>query len=251
MAMLSNSGHQTLCAQYGATRKAKFQKLERLKKRELARWWDGITLQQYLDNGRVPRVPRGLRILIFPTFEDLEEELLKEWEGNLLNSSTTMMKILIRHAEKKAAHLLTETDKIEKEIEASPLKEVIKKNHDILMKVIEDYQVYQRDKKAKKIKRDETDYQEGRVYTFAKKYDNIKVLETTKRGREETSDSMSISSNSFTSTESLPTGDGNSNTVQPQAQNYFLLEMERLRLSNKQPRRDPKQGGEAGGGPKQ
>lgn len=225
--------------------KMKFQRLERLKKQELARWWDGITLQQYLNNSRIPR---GLRILIFPIFEDLDDELLKEWKGNLSNSSVTMMRILIRHSEKKAASLMMEIEKLENEIEESPLKEVIK-NYEVLEKIIEEYQIYQRDKKSRKIKRDENDYREGRVYTFAKNYDTIRNTETPKRGREQTSDSGSVSDNAMTSMESILTPSNSSNPTQPQVQNSFLLEMERLRLNSKQPKKDQKQGGEVRGGP--
>lgn len=77
-----------------------FVKLERLRKLELSRWWDATTLKKYIE---IKQVPRGLRVIIFPTFEDLDPDLLVEWENLILGSSFGMMDILIRHAECKRA----------------------------------------------------------------------------------------------------------------------------------------------------
>lgn len=82
--------------------KSKFQRLEKLKKQQLSRWWDGTTLAKYMKN---EKIPKGLRILIFPTFEDLDQDSLKNWEGNLRDASFNMMRILIRNAERKGLKL--------------------------------------------------------------------------------------------------------------------------------------------------
>lgn len=152
--------------------KTLFLRLERLKKQELSRWWDGGTLPQYLNN---KKVPRGLRILIFPTFEDLSVNLLNEWEGNLENASQIMMQILIRHAREKGEKLQGEIEETEKEINAMEQKDLIEKNFVILKKVMDDYQLYLKNKKLTKIRRDDKDYRDGRVYTFARKYDNVQT----------------------------------------------------------------------------
>ncbi|KAJ1097719.1 hypothetical protein NDU88_002836 [Pleurodeles waltl] len=73
---------------------------------------------------------------------DLDEELLKDWEDNLQGASITMMKILSRHANKKVKKLQAKIDNIEKEFEASDLKEVVEKNYENVEKVIEGHQVY-------------------------------------------------------------------------------------------------------------
>lgn len=57
----------------------------------------------------------------------------------------------------------------------------MKKNYDILNKILEDYQIYLRDKKIKKIKRDDKDYRDRRIYTFAHKYYKVKVSGEGKR----------------------------------------------------------------------
>ncbi|KAJ1096477.1 hypothetical protein NDU88_001617 [Pleurodeles waltl] len=64
---------------------------------------------------------------------------------------------------------------LEKEIDEVPQKDLIKKNYEILHKIVEDYQIYLRDKKLRKVKHDDLDYKLGRIYTLARKYDNVKV----------------------------------------------------------------------------
>ncbi|KAJ1141272.1 hypothetical protein NDU88_007606 [Pleurodeles waltl] len=86
-----------------------------------------------------------------------------------------MMRTLIKHSEKKTSKLQAEVDKLEKSIDVMNLKDAIKRNYEILDKVMNEYQISLRDKKLLKIKRDEIDYREGRIYTFARKYDNLKT----------------------------------------------------------------------------
>ncbi|KAJ1204176.1 hypothetical protein NDU88_007957 [Pleurodeles waltl] len=86
-----------------------------------------------------------------------------------------MMRILIKHSEKKTIKRQVEIDKIEKSIEHLNLKEATKKNYEIMDKVLEDYQLYLCDKKLHKIKRDDLDYKEGIIYTFARKHDNLSI----------------------------------------------------------------------------
>ncbi|KAJ1140078.1 hypothetical protein NDU88_006439 [Pleurodeles waltl] len=57
-------------------------------------------------------------------------------------------------------------------------KDLIKKNYEIMERIVEDYQIYLRDKKLRKVKRDDLDYKLGRIYTFARKFDNVKVSDT-------------------------------------------------------------------------
>lgn len=83
-------------------------KLEKIKNQELSKWWDVVTLKKYLEN---KKIPRGLRILTFPNFDDLDSDLLQEWEDNLFNSSATMMNILIKHVERKSDKLRDEKRK--------------------------------------------------------------------------------------------------------------------------------------------
>ncbi|KAJ1118919.1 hypothetical protein NDU88_007106 [Pleurodeles waltl] len=93
-----------------------------------------------------------------------------------------------------------------------------------------------RDKKLRKVKRDGLDYKLDRIYTFARKYDNVKTTEPlTNRGRnigdtDISSGSSTSSIDSRTSTVALTTHDTSKST--------FLDEMERLRQGTKTSRID-------------
>lgn len=225
--------------------KAQFIKLERLKKQELSRWWDGVTLQQYIEN---KKVPRGLRILIFPTFEDLSSDLLCEWEANLEGASVTMMQILIRHAREKGAKLALEIEALEKEIEQGDNKDAIEKNFEILKRVRETHQLYLKDKKLRKIKRDDKDYNEGRIYTFAKRLDSLLSNESKKRVREASEETRTASSTSLSSVGSSTTDSIPENIPLDEGLSTFQREMARLRVSGNQAKRgqqEKRQGGAA------
>ncbi|KAJ1218791.1 hypothetical protein NDU88_006363 [Pleurodeles waltl] len=69
-----------------------------------------------------------------------------------------MMRILIKHADKKVGKLQAEIERMEKDIETMTPKDAINKNYEILDKDMEEHQVYTCDKKLRKIKRDYMDY---------------------------------------------------------------------------------------------
>lgn len=77
----------------------------------MSKWWDGATLRQYIKLNRIPRV---LRSQIFPTYDELDEDLLLAWEKKL--TSNKLMGILIENADIKEARLQTEIDTLEQEV---------------------------------------------------------------------------------------------------------------------------------------
>ncbi|KAJ1091749.1 hypothetical protein NDU88_004866 [Pleurodeles waltl] len=148
----------------------KFIKLERLRKQELARWWDITTLKRYLE---LKQIPRGLRVIIFPSFEDLDPDLLGEWEHLISSTSFSMINILIKHADRKRSKLLLDIASLEEEIKGLNLTEATDKNYAIMKEILNGYQLYVKDKKMRKLIRDENDYSKGRIYTFARKFDLV------------------------------------------------------------------------------
>ncbi|KAJ1106623.1 hypothetical protein NDU88_004024 [Pleurodeles waltl] len=136
----------------------KFIKLEKLRKNEMSRWWDAITLKQYK---KLNRIPRGLRSHIFPTYDDLDIDLLMKWEEELKSNSMKLMDILIENAERKVAKLQSEIEELEKEIKDLNLKEATEKNFAILNDIISKFQDEIKQRKARKFKRDELDYING------------------------------------------------------------------------------------------
>ena len=88
----------------------KFIRLEKLKKSEQSKWRDAATLRQYI---KLNRVPRGLRSQIFPTYDDLDDDLLSKWDSELNQSSLNLMDILITNANRKIKALQEQILKLE------------------------------------------------------------------------------------------------------------------------------------------
>ncbi|KAJ1205978.1 hypothetical protein NDU88_001396 [Pleurodeles waltl] len=214
----------------------KFIRLERLRKQELSRWWDFTILQKYMENNQIPR---GLRVILFPSFDDLSPDLLKEWEDLLVTSSYGMMDILIRDAKAKREKLLQDIALLEKEINDIDSPDTIIKNYNILKEVLQKHQLYIKDKKVRKLRRDENDYRNGRVFTFARKYDTLKadsVRDTPSTKAKLPSPGLTTSDTDASSISSGTSEDTRDHTPLPSSTHRppFLLELERFRKGQKQ-----------------
>lgn len=233
--------------------KSKFLRLERLRKSEIAKWWDGATLKEYL---RLERVPRDLRSTIFPTYDDLEEDLLLIWEKELIGNSMRLMNILIESADRKVLKAIEEIDILEKEILDMNLVDVTKKNYTILEEILGKFEDDIKERKARKLKRDEIDYLSGRVFTFAKKFDSLVRNDLQRKGSKSSIISgLSGASSSTTSISEDTRQEGASGSNVP---NTFLREVQLIRMGNKdsnarqreEARGNPKEGGGAGTNPR-
>ncbi|KAJ1174382.1 hypothetical protein NDU88_006204 [Pleurodeles waltl] len=151
-----------------------------------------------------------------------------------------MMRILIRHTDKKVTRLQGDIEVLEQETDDVTQKDLVKKNYEILDKIIEDYQMYLRDKKLWKVKCDDLDYKLGRIYTSARNYDNVKLPESsTTRGRD-TDDTDVSSGGSISSIDSCASKESDS-SIQISHDTFksnFFVEMERLRQGTKMIRKD-------------
>ncbi|XP_069493757.1 uncharacterized protein [Ambystoma mexicanum] len=155
----------------------KFVRLERLSKREINKYWEKVSLDNYIEHNMIPR---GLRILIFPDFtHNDDQDLAQEWEENLTLSSEKMLKLLVIHAEREHTRITTQIDALQKEIAEMANPNTVKdKNYDKMHALLKDYQDEVKIRKFRKFYRDERDYNNDRVYTFQAKFDqdNIKSV---------------------------------------------------------------------------
>ncbi|KAJ1118747.1 hypothetical protein NDU88_006934 [Pleurodeles waltl] len=151
--------------------KSTFQALEKSLKKETSKWWEVASLKKYLENDRIPR---GLRILILPPTDTTTPEHLQKWEANLKLASTNIIKQLIEISQDEYEKHRTEVDKLTQNIEEANWREITTQNYAILNNIIGRYEEDIIQRKNRKFRRDLHDYQQGRVYTFHKKYDNIK-----------------------------------------------------------------------------
>ncbi|KAJ1084958.1 hypothetical protein NDU88_005096 [Pleurodeles waltl] len=79
--------------------------------------------------------PHRRRVVFFPSFEDLDEDLLKEREQLLLSSPFRMMDVLIKNVVRKRNQLLEEIRTLD-EIRNMNHTEVADKNYTILKDVL-------------------------------------------------------------------------------------------------------------------
>ncbi|KAJ1174420.1 hypothetical protein NDU88_006242 [Pleurodeles waltl] len=89
-------------------------------------------------------------------------------------ASINMIKQLIEISEIEYEKYYKEVDNLTQRIEEANWGEITTKNYAILNSVIDLYEEDIIQRKNRKFRRDLYDYQHGRVYTFSKKYDNIK-----------------------------------------------------------------------------
>lgn len=68
-------------------------KLEKLLIQEMKTWWDLSTLQNYIEEGMIPI---GIKIQRIPTLK-CNDELIKDWEHILSNSSLKLIELIVAH----------------------------------------------------------------------------------------------------------------------------------------------------------
>ncbi|XP_078503145.1 olfactory receptor 5AP2-like [Lissotriton helveticus] len=93
----------------------KIKALEKKSHQEQSKWWEARSLQKYAE---VNRIPRGLRILTSPTYENPNPELMREWADNNLEASRRSVLIFIKYAEIDRAKLLDEIAIMDEELDA-------------------------------------------------------------------------------------------------------------------------------------
>ncbi|KAJ1144752.1 hypothetical protein NDU88_011049 [Pleurodeles waltl] len=158
---------------YGA-----FKELEKLKKKELSKWWECESLNKYLE---VDRVPRGLRIFIMPNYDDSNPDLLKEWAAHNAASSAGMMRILIKYAEIERETVIEQINSVTKRIEAFSDKKLVESLSNAMEERLSKIEEEIISKKSRKFNRNAFDYETGQIYTFARKFDywrQLKVKES-------------------------------------------------------------------------
>ncbi|KAJ1117004.1 hypothetical protein NDU88_005205 [Pleurodeles waltl] len=114
------------------------------------------------------------QILIFPPMDTTSQEHLQKWEANLKLASINMIKQLIEISEEAYEKHRKEVDNLTQCTEEANWGEITTKSYAILNSIIDRYEEDIIQRKYRKFRRDLHDYQHGRVYTFGKKYDNIK-----------------------------------------------------------------------------
>lgn len=109
-------------------------------------------------------------------FENPNPDMLTEWAENNLTASMNLVKILVKYAQIDCDELLKEIDKLNEQIERLEQTEYISKTR----KEIQDRIKKQEDKiklrKVHKFARDKEDYEQGNIFTFSRRYENVNKM---------------------------------------------------------------------------
>ncbi|KAJ1217249.1 hypothetical protein NDU88_004844 [Pleurodeles waltl] len=155
--------------------------LEKARISEIKKWWEMTSLTKYIESGRVPR---GLRILILPTLGDMDPDLLEEWRTQTADCSTKLMGTLITQAKRRMDKQITKIEQLTKVLEKMANQEEVSNQLAKMEEPIKNKEEEIKLRKAHKFNRDKLDYEHGRIYTFARKYDSVRTEDVSKSGTE-------------------------------------------------------------------
>ncbi|KAJ1185022.1 hypothetical protein NDU88_001818 [Pleurodeles waltl] len=203
--------------------KMKLREWEKLYRKEINKWWELFTLRKYIE---VNRIPRGLRIGIMPSHQDASSALLEEWGAHILDSSKGFVLILIKHAEIALNKIQNQLKALEQEIDGIKLTEEESKIRSEMASRIQQQEETVKISKQTKFQRDKNDYEEGRIFTFARRFQYAKLKEQIDLSQIEKSDKSSNESRS-TDNES---SEGESTSTNTQGVKLTLLNEMRLAL---------------------
>ncbi|KAJ1191473.1 hypothetical protein NDU88_000789 [Pleurodeles waltl] len=155
--------------------------LEKARILELKKWWEMTSLTKYIESGRVPR---GLRILILPTLGDMDPDLLGEWRTQTADCSIKLMGTLITQAKRRMDDQIIKIEQLTKDLDKLANQQEVSNQLAKMEERIKNKEEEIKSRKAHKFNRDKLDYEHGRIYTFARKYDNVRTKDISKSGAE-------------------------------------------------------------------
>lgn len=154
--------------------------LEKLQRMELSKWWESKSLQRYLE---VQRVPRGLQIMVAPSYEEPNPDMLSEWAANNNDASRRMLAILIKYSDIDRQKILAEIESLSDTLSKAEDQDSIKQFKIEMKERLRKLEVSIQERKAQTFIRDKQDYDRGHIYTFAKKFDTIRRQKMVKSSR--------------------------------------------------------------------
>ncbi|KAJ1190978.1 hypothetical protein NDU88_000295 [Pleurodeles waltl] len=151
--------------------------LEKARISELKKWWEMTSLTKYVENGRVPQ---GICILILPTLGYMNPDLLEEWRTQTDECSIKLMGTLITQAKRRMDEQIIKIEQLTKELEKIVNQQDVSNQLAKMEERIKNKEEEIKSHKAHKFNRDKLDYEHGRIYTFARKYDILRTKDVSK-----------------------------------------------------------------------
>ncbi|KAJ1160036.1 hypothetical protein NDU88_000538 [Pleurodeles waltl] len=115
---------------------------------------------------------------------DMDSDLLEEWRMQTTDCSTKLMGTLITQAKRRMEEQITKIEQLTKELEKMPNQQEISIQLAKMEERIKHKEDEIKSRKAHKFNRDKIDYEHGRIYTFARKYDTVRTKDMSQIGAE-------------------------------------------------------------------
>lgn len=129
-------------------------------------YWHIKSFEEYI---REDLNPLGLRVQIFPSFENINSTFKTTWESNLKSCSTNKMSLLIDEHQKRLIEIDTNIEKIYSQIKLLQTHSSFQELNEKLKIHIEIFNKSILSKKENNFLRDKQDFQEGRAYKWQQK----------------------------------------------------------------------------------
>ncbi|OCU02386.1 hypothetical protein XELAEV_18008149mg [Xenopus laevis] len=141
-------------------------KSKNLLRRRLNVFWNVICLEEYM-TCRI--IPRGLRVQIFPSFEETPTEFKTQWEQVLHECSCKLMLLLKKHNLEELESIKLQQKQICDQLKEYELNEEFKRLDNDLKTFMENLNIEIMQVKKRKFERDTHDYDNQNVYLWNKK----------------------------------------------------------------------------------
>ncbi|XP_069604306.1 uncharacterized protein [Ranitomeya imitator] len=137
--------------------------IKRLLHKRTRMWWNRALLENYL---KKKIIPRGLRIQVFPSFPVSDENFITKWEEVCTKSSLQFMELLIELNKKSVLAVEVEIDELFGSLKEVSSVENLTTFNTSMDKNSDEWEKQIKTIHAKKISRDNNDYQQGTVYRW-------------------------------------------------------------------------------------
>ncbi|KAJ1100817.1 hypothetical protein NDU88_005892 [Pleurodeles waltl] len=112
----------------------------------------------------------------------MDPDLLEEWRMQTADCSTKLMGTLITQAKRRMNEQITMIEQLTKDLEKISNQQEVSNQLAKMEERIKNKEEEIKSRKAHKFNRDRLDYEHGRIYTFAQKYDTARTKDVFKSG---------------------------------------------------------------------
>ncbi|KAJ1104223.1 hypothetical protein NDU88_001635 [Pleurodeles waltl] len=112
----------------------------------------------------------------------MDLDLLEEWRTQTADCSIKLMGTLITQAKRRMDEQITKVEQLTKDLEKITNQQEVSNQLAKMEEQIKNKEEEIKLRKVHKFNRDKLDYEHGRIYTFAWKYDSVRTKDVSKSG---------------------------------------------------------------------